>query len=118
MEAMDTLQAKLQECNHADMGGAAAAAKSAALITRLEGLRQELKSKMEALENLEFVRLRLKGQLADAKATGKKFDEEAKDTIMFDVVVLLGKKKLLELGETSMRRRRSFLGKTRRSWGL
>jgi chaperonin cofactor prefoldin len=104
MEAMDTLQAKLQECNHADMGGGVAAAKSAALLRRLEGLSQELKSKTEALENLEVIRLRLEGQLADNKAACEKFDEEAKDTIMCDVVVLLGKEELLEFGETSRRR--------------
>jgi hypothetical protein len=72
MEAMDTLQAKLQKCNHADMGGGGAAAKSAALLTRLEGLHQKLKSKTEALENLEVVRLRLEGQLANAKVACKK----------------------------------------------
>jgi hypothetical protein len=54
---MDTLQAKLQECNHAAMGGgsdgaaAAVAAKSVALQMRLEASRQELKSKTEAPEN-------------------------------------------------------------------
>jgi hypothetical protein len=68
MEAMDAFQVKLQECNHANMGGGGAAAKSAALQKRLDGSHQELKSKTEALENMEVVRLRPKGQLANAKA--------------------------------------------------
>jgi hypothetical protein len=97
MEAMDTLQAKLQECSHAAMDGGAAAAKSAAIQTKLKGSRQELKSKTEALENSEVVRLRLEGQLAEAKAAYEKLDEENTDTIMRDVVVLLGNEEKEEL---------------------
>jgi hypothetical protein len=100
------LQAKLQECNHAAMGGGgggggggAAAVESATIQTKLEGSRQELKSKTEALKNSEAMRLRLEGQSADAKAACNKFSEEATCTMMHDFVVLLGKEEKEELLE-------------------
>jgi hypothetical protein len=59
---------------------------------------------MEALENVEVVRLRLEGQLAEAKSACNKLDKGATYTIMRDVVVLL--EEVLEFQETSVRRPR------------